>query len=64
MSRWDAVSDLDYEAEQGPQRSSVVRTCSRCGAEMDVPVTGPYVVQWTCPACWNAMVRRTLRETS
>lgn len=60
MSRWDAISDRDYEDEGRPQGASVTRTCSRCGAEGHVPVNGPYVLQWTCDACFRALMRRAV----
>lgn len=56
MSRWDAVSDLDYDAEMNPNTRGIERHCSRCPNTVYVSRDEPYRVQVLCDTCWQLAV--------
>lgn len=65
MSRWDAVSDYDYDEERnGPCIARVDRTCGRCGQrfEMDVDLQADYQVQVWCDGCIRTAMQTQDRQ--
>ena len=58
MSRWTAVSDLDYREEQWGPRRVVRRACFDCGQPVYIYRSEAYMIHVWCHRCIGTRVTR------
>lgn len=65
MSRYSAVSDLDYLNESdGPHGQYVERTCACCKESFSMLVDGAYVLRVWCPNCQAEACAKARKEVA
>ena len=62
MSRWSALSDLDYDDEVTGRATVLTRSCTRCGELVTVGAGESYTVTVLCDRCWRIALETQTRR--
>lgn len=63
MSRWSALSDLDYDEEIEGRSLLLTRSCTRCGERVTVGAGESYTVTVLCDRCWRIALETQARKS-